>query len=418
MDMHLLPERPCLPANTVTSLALLVRLTAPVLPRANRKPLNLCLVIDRSGSMAGEKLRQTVAAAQYVIRRLAPRDVLSVVQFDERVQVVIAPRPVQDAAHLCALLARLRPGGATNLSGGWLRGAACLRAYASPEYVNRVLLLTDGRANHGVTDPPVLIRHAAELTEEGIATTTLGYGDDFQEDLLTALADAGRGNAYHVATADQAPGIFAQELEGLLAVAAQNVRVTLQPQVPGCAIDLLTEQAHRRTPRGLTVPLGDLVSAEERRLVFNLRVPAVAGADRVVLASVGVAYEAVGAGIQPRQETQDLLLGIVPAEQAAALPAEARVRRALLVLRAARVLRHAIARADAGDVPGALQHLQGFLGLPEVAQATAPDIRAARRRVQDYLRQLASEGYTRANRKQMAYSSYRWTRGQGTPSAA
>ncbi len=417
MDMHLLPERPCLPANTVTSLALLVRLTAPRLPQATRKPLNLCLVIDRSGSMAGEKLRQTVASAQYVVRRLAPRDVLSVVQFDERVKVVIAPRPVQDAAHLCARLARLRPGGATNLSGGWLRGAACLREHASPDSVNRVLLLTDGQANHGVTDPRVLIRHAAELTEEGITTTTLGYGDDFQEDLLTALANAGRGNAYHVATADQAPGIFAQELEGLLAVAAQNVRVTLEPQVAGCAIALLTAQAHRRTPRGLTVPLGDLVSGEARSLLFRLRVPAVAGADPIVLASVRVAYEAVGEGIQARQETRDLLLGLVPASQAATVPADATVVRELLILQAARVLRHAIAQADAGDVPGALQHLQGFLGLPEVAQATAPDIRAARRRVQDYLRQLSNEGYTRANRKQMAYSSYHWTRGQGAPSA-
>ena len=73
------------------------------------------------------------------------------------------------------------------------------------------------------------MKHAAELTEEGITTTTLGYGEDFNEDLLTALADAGRGNAYHVETADQAPTIFARELEGLLAIAAQNVRVTFTP---------------------------------------------------------------------------------------------------------------------------------------------------------------------------------------------
>ena len=105
-------------------------------------------------------------------------------------------------------------------------------------FVNRAILLTDGQANHGITDPAVLVKHAAELAEEGITTTTLGFGEDFNEDLLTALADAGRGNAYHVETADQAPTIFAWELEGLLAIAAQNLRVTFTPSGLVLRVDL------------------------------------------------------------------------------------------------------------------------------------------------------------------------------------
>ena len=229
MRLDIIPERPCLPVGEVTSLPVLIRLTAPTVPQMARKPLNLCLVIDRSGSMANEKLRHTIASAKFVVERLAATDLLSVVQFDERVKVVIPPGPVTDRAHLCRRLDGIHAGGQTNLSGGWLRGAACVRERQAPDYINRVILLTDGQANHGITDPAVLVKHAAELTEEGITTTTIGYGEDFNEDLLTALADAGRGNAYHVETADQAPTIFARELEGLLAIAAQNVRVTFTP---------------------------------------------------------------------------------------------------------------------------------------------------------------------------------------------
>ena len=184
MELTLIPERPAIPVNSAVTLPVLVRLTAPAVPQMARKPLNLCLVIDRSGSMAGEKLRQTIASARFVIQRLAPTDLLSVVQFDERVKVVISPRHVKNREHLCALLDSIRDGGSTNLSGGWFRGSDCVREAASPDSINRVIPLTDGQANHGITDPAILVTHAAELTEEGITTTTLGYGEDFNDNLL------------------------------------------------------------------------------------------------------------------------------------------------------------------------------------------------------------------------------------------
>ena len=107
--------------------------------------------------MAGEKLRQTIASAKFVIERLAPTDILSVVQFDDRVKLVIPPGPVADKGHLCRRLDGIHDGGQTNLSGGWLRGAACVREKKAPDYINRVLLLTDGQANHGITNPEALV---------------------------------------------------------------------------------------------------------------------------------------------------------------------------------------------------------------------------------------------------------------------
>lgn len=416
MQLQLLPERPCLPVNMATRLAVLVRLVAPTVPQMARKPLNLCLVIDRSGSMAGEKLRQTIASAKFVVERLAPTDWLSVVQFDERVNVVIPPQPVRHRAHLCRRLEAIRDGGSTNLSGGWLRGAACVREHAGPDRINRVLLLTDGQANHGITDPAILITHAAELTEEGIATTTLGYGADFNEDLLTALADAGRGTAYHVETADEAPAVFARELEGLLTIAAQNVRLTIRPGRAGCVAHLLTEQEHQRNPEGLIVALGDLVSAEERRLLLSARVPALGSEGLAFLAAVTLTYDSVGGDIRPREVRQELLVPVVSPEQAIAVPADPAVTRELLVLRAARILRQAMAEADAGDTSGALRRLREFLASPKVSQTSDPEARAVRRQLKEVLHQLEQEGYTPMSRKQMSYSSYRWSRSKGRPS--
>lgn len=416
MQLQLLPERPCLPVNMATRLAVLVRLVAPTVPQMARKPLNLCLVIDRSGSMAGRKLRQTIASAKYVVERLAPTDLFSVVQFDERVKVVIPPRPVADRAQLCRLLDTVREGGATNLSGGWLQGAACVRKSKTPETVNRVILLTDGIANHGIVDPAVLAKHAAELTEEGIATTTLGYGADFNEDLLTALADAGRGTAYHVETADEAPAVFARELEGLLTIAAQNVRLTICPGRAGCAAHLLTDQDHQQNPEGLTVALGDLVSAEERRLLLSAHVPALGSEGLALLAAVTLTYDSVGGEIRPREVRQELLIRAVSPEQAITVPADPAVTRELLMLRAARILRQAMAEADTGDTSGALQCLREFLACPNVRQTSDPEVRAARQRVKEVLHQLEQEGYTPMSRKQMSYSSYRWSRSKGRPS--
>lgn len=338
MRVDIMPERPCLPVGEVASLPVLLRLTAPPVPRLARKPLNLCLVIDRSGSMAGEKLRQTIASVKFVVERLAPTDILSVVQFDDRIRVVIPPGPVTDRAHLGRRLNGIHAGGQTNLSGGWLRGAACVREKKAPDHINRVILLTDGQANHGIVDPAVLVRHAEELTEDGITTTIISYGEDFNEDLLTSMADAGRGNAHHVETAEQAPTVFARE----------------------------------------AVALGDLVSGGTRSVLLTFRVGAPQREGWVGLGKITVSYDDVGGGMAAKTLTRDLLVAAMASEKVAAIPVDAAVIKELLILRTGKVLQAAIAQADAGDVKGAIQRLTDFLAVPEVAAHTDPKIQAAR----------------------------------------
>ncbi len=312
---------------------------------------------------------------------------------------------------MCRRLDGIHDGGQTNLSGGWLRGAACVRERQASEFINRVILLTDGQANHGITDPAVLVKHAAELTEEGITTTTLGYGVDFNEDLLTALADAGRGNAYHVETADQAPTIFARELEGLLAIAAQNLRVSFTPSRLVRRVDLCSTMEHHREGKTLTVIVGDLVSEDTRSLLVTLRADPGKKEGWADLGTVTVTYDDVVGGIRSKTLTHEVVVGAIAPAKVAAIPPDAAVGKELLILRAAKVLQAAIAQADAGDVKEAIQRLTAFLAVPEVAAATDPEIQAARRRIKELLHDLQDRGFDKISRKHMVYSSRAWTRG-------
>ena len=158
------------------------------------------------------------------------------------------------------------------------------------------------------------------------------------------------------------------------------------------------------------------MSEAEHALLFTLRIPAIPVAGPAVLASVTVAYDAVAEGIQAHEVTQDLRVGVVPADQMAAIPADPAVTREVLILRAARVLEAAIAQADTGNMAGVLERLKAFLALPGFAKASDPELRAARRRITDFRNALEAQGYDLHQRNQMLYSSCRWSRRKGMPS--
>jgi Ca-activated chloride channel homolog len=129
---------------------------------ATRRPLNLSLVIDRSGSMAGQPLRHAISAAQKLVDRLTPADYLSVVIYDDTAETILQPQLVSDRQAIKTIIGGIRAGGCTNLSGGWLLGCDLVKSRQSAECLNRVLLLTDGQANFGVVDPQILINTARE----------------------------------------------------------------------------------------------------------------------------------------------------------------------------------------------------------------------------------------------------------------
>jgi Ca-activated chloride channel family protein len=320
-----------------------------------RAPLNLSLVLDRSGSMSGDKLAAALRAAAMLVRRLSPDDTVSVVAFDNDVAVVAPPATGEAQENLPDLIRTIEVGGSTNLSGGWLRGRELVAAHLRGGGVNRVLLLTDGQANVGITDPGQLTGLCATAAARGVTTTTVGFGADFDEALLTAMADAGRGATYYIEQVDQASGVFEEELEGLLSIAAQNIRITVEPGAGVEHVKVLHDYPSHVDGQALTLEVGDLYAREPRGVLAAFLVPA-SGVGATGTAELGcftikadVLTEAGGV------ELHEIALPLTLSPEAGGR-VEPEVRKEILLLDAARVcaLRHSMpASAGTTTRPGA-----------------------------------------------------------------
>ncbi len=276
-------DRAILPAIAALKTNLLLRFQVD-LPQMPRRDLNLSLAIDRSGSMAGAPLRYALLAASSVVDRLEPSDTFSLVVYDDRVDTIIPPQAVTDKTALKNAIRRIRAGGLTNLSGGWLKGCEYVKGQLDSQKINRVLLLTDGLANVGISDPTVLTTTAGKKAEEGIITTTLGFGQGFNEDLSIGMARAARGNFYFIQSIDEATEVFSIELDSLRAVVGQNLVTTLE-LAPGVElIDTLSLALVSQNSAGQSViGLGELYEGEDKLLGLSLNLLGAAVGDLPVL---------------------------------------------------------------------------------------------------------------------------------------
>jgi Ca-activated chloride channel homolog len=260
---------------------LLLEIEAPAATRrpTGRPPVNLAFVVDRSGSMSGPKIATARDAVEEAINRLAADDRFAVVVYDDQIDVVAESALATGEARRRAVdaLRRVDARNSTNLGEGWLRGAEQVSKFLSDRGVNRTLLLTDGLANIGMTDPTELQSHAAELRRRGVSTSTFGVGADFDERLLQGMADAGGGHFYFIESAAQIRDHMTSEVGESLDVVARDVKVRID--VPeGVKVDSLSPftAETRHGPGGTEetiLSLGDLVSEQRVNLVVRLNFP-------------------------------------------------------------------------------------------------------------------------------------------------
>ncbi|MBN3871768.1 VWA domain-containing protein [Nostoc sp. JL33] len=263
-------DQSILPAGSSLKTNILLRFRAEV-AESPRRNLNLSLVIDRSGSMAGAPLHHALKAAESVVDQLEPDDILSVVVYDDEVDSVVPPQAVTNKAALKNSIHKVRAGGITNLSGGWLKGCEHVKTRLDPQKINRVLLLTDGHANMGIQDPKILTATSGQKAEEGIITTTLGFAQGFNEDLLIGMARAATGNFYFIQSIDEATEVFSIELDSLRAVVGQNLKVILELADGVSLVDTLSlAKVSQNDASQAVLTLGELYEGEDKLLGLSL----------------------------------------------------------------------------------------------------------------------------------------------------
>lgn len=356
-EISFIPLYDVVPRGKSTSLDVLVRITSPEVSTPTAvPPLELAIVLDTSGSMGGDKLEFAKAAARQAVARLGPEDRLHLATFANEVETVAANAGVADQDSLLRAIEALSAGGSTALHGGWARGVSLLRAANAPGRLRRVLLVSDGQANVGERSPEVISRQAQRETAEGIGTSTLGVGLDFNEDLLEAMARRGDGEYHFVESADQLPSIFEAELQSLTRTYGRRCSLGLTAGAAVRILDVLND-LDRTTSGRMMLP--NLVHGRSVDVVVRLDVTASVAAG-TELVRVRVAWDEVDGGVR-RKLNAGLTLPVVEPSVAGQLTPHPEVHERVLLLEAARIKRHAVDAIDKGNWIQARALLEGAL---------------------------------------------------------
>jgi len=272
-------------------LLLNIRIKGKEATITERAPVNLVLVMDRSGSMGDRgKIEYAREAAKQMIGGLSSEDRLAVVAYSTDVDVMYPIQKLRDKETVSTVVNRIYPTNSTNLSGGLVEGIAQLQSVNREGYVNRVILLSDGLANEGITSVSELSKIASSAAAKGIYVTAMGLGADYDENLMTNLAEYGAGNYYFIESPGQLAEIFEREFGRIAATVAKNpvIRLALSDGVTVKEVYGYTYTTGR--DGSVEIRPGDFFGGQERDILVRLNVPA--GAEgKSTLVSVNFDYQ-------------------------------------------------------------------------------------------------------------------------------
>ena len=238
---------------------------------ARRQPVSVAFVLDRSGSMSGQKLEQAKRAVSEGVALLDERDQFALVTFDNFVDVALPMvSKSRGAKMLPGVLSEIGARNQTNLCDGYLLGAEQFRDVSS-ETLKRIILVSDGQANVGETSLSALKMHATELRRRGVNTATLGIGEGFNEALLGAMANGGGGAARWAEHSSQIPAAIKACIEEVLETVLTRVRIDVR--VPGARFELISLGDLSGGEGACTVDLGDMVADQQREVVLRVHLP-------------------------------------------------------------------------------------------------------------------------------------------------
>jgi Ca-activated chloride channel family protein len=415
--INLIPLREVVSSDSPTTLDVLVRIIPPEPEIELERPaLNIGLVIDRSGSMGGQKMEYARQAACYAVEQLLPTDRVSVTIYDDQVETLVASTPAANKANITHQIKRIHSRGSTALHAGWVQGGIQVSQHLNPKYLNRVILLSDGLANVGETNPDVISSDVHGLAQRGVSTTTMGIGDDYNEDLLEAMARSGDGNYYYIQSPQQLPNIFARELQGLMATIGTTVSLGIEPQGDITLGEVLNDLDVNVNGR---YSLPNLVIGNPIEVVVRLKVPPMAQES-------GLCYFRLAWNAPEQQTRQKLRVALrLPAVSSAQLrefPFNPEVQQQVALMMAARAKNEAVQLADRGNYEAASQLLQQtrqqMLTTPELS-LTGPEAEALAdldselqaRNISSYRKMSRSQSHSRSYSHGHGTLFYRFSRG-------
>jgi Ca-activated chloride channel family protein len=402
-------DRPVVPANQVEDVVVQIKIL-PSIPHdsGERPPVNLSLVLDRSGSMSGEKIEQAIQAAEVAVGRLGERDRVSIIIYDHEVETLVASQHAtrEGIASMKRALRCVSARGNTAIYAGLSQAAAELRRYQDAGYINRMILLSDGLANRGPSQVADFRALGRALAGEDIVISTIGLGLGFNEDIMTTLADAGQGNTYFVENADDLPRIFAGELGDALNVAATNIEIIVRPRGGARIIKSLGREAELEDGTA-RFRMSQVYNGLEKLALVEVRAPQGSVGSIEDLIEVEVNYTPAG---ESAARSQQVSVPIRYSDQVEQVVAAARKDIAQNVVdnRVAEAKEAAIVYADAGDRDEASERLRSvagkisadysFLGEDFVAAPSAA--------MEQEAKEVKAKGFSNEKRKSFRTDSY------------
>jgi Ca-activated chloride channel family protein len=346
--------------NTQQLVYLLIEAVPAASAARVQMPLNLSLVLDKSGSMQGKKIQNLRDAAKLVVDRLGSQDLISIVAFSDRKYLISASQPVVDKEALKREIDRIRDGGGTAISGGMSQGLIELEKAVSADRISRMLLLTDGQT---FGDEKQCKKLAEKAGSEAVVVNALGLGDDWNEDLLDDIAQASGGVADFIDSPDKILTFFEKAVKSMQDTVVQNAQTVLRlangvtPRQVWQVLPLITNLGYRPlSDRDVQVTLGELEKGQPRSLLVELLVgPRPAGRYRIAQAEVS--YDMPGLKLAGEKIKADILLDFT-ADAALTKQYEAEVMNLVEKVTAFKLQTRALEEAKLGNVAGASQKLR------------------------------------------------------------
>lgn len=404
IQVQIQADKAVITAGQPTARILEIRVAAPAAEQDRpRLPLNLALVLDRSGSMHGDKLHYARQAAVHVIDLLGEQDRAAVVVYDDQVQVLASSQLMGEKAkrQVKEKIAQIRSGSSTNLFGGWMMGCHEVAEVASAQNFNRTLLLTDGLANVGERDPGQLAFHTHELFVRGISTSCFGVGQGYDEHLLEAMANHGGGSFHFLETLNAIPTVFEREFDEIINVALRDLELTVE--LPESVQASVSANWHNtREGNKLKVFLGSLPAGRDQAVYLRLEnlTPSENGTLEIPVKVMGK-----DADQRVHEAVATLTITTVTAEDEAAQPQDQALMERFALVDLADRANQAMQMEREGDRIGSAQLVMNSLHLYQanVDQKTV-----------DKYQLMADEmrtGYDDMDRKRRHFQEYRSKRG-------